>query len=210
MSRKAALQNLGFVSFLEARKIQEQFVVARAKSEVGDLILFAEHPETLTLGKNATEADRLALAPLESDGVEIVATDRGGKATYHGPGQLVIYPVVSLRERGWGVKRFVEIGLNALATASSQLGVSAVAVSDPAGVWVQEKKIGAVGLRIREGVSNHGFSLNVSNSTARYLQFRPCGLEGAKVSSLSIESGRPVTLEEAIQSVSRAYLELMA
>ncbi len=182
----------------------------RIAGEIGDTLFLAEHPPTVTLGKNCAPDELGEGEPvLRSRGVEICPTDRGGKATYHGPGQLVIYPVVSLRERGWGARRFVSAGLEALGAAVRPLGLSPEVRLEPAGLWIGAKKVASVGLRIQQGVSNHGFSLNVNNTLEFYPLFCACGLGKDTVCSLAGELRQEVALDEISAKVCQEFRRVL-
>ena len=188
--------DLGRVSYQEARAKQNAYVEQRISGTCQDLLLLCEHPPTLTLGKRAAESDLgFSRSHWQQQGVEVIDVDRGGSVTYHGPGQLLLYPVLSLPERGLGVRTFVLQGLKFLAEVLAEFGVEGTPLEEPAGVWLPGsdstnpgRKIAAVGLRIQRGVSNHGFSLNVSCDLRPYSQFVPCGLLEAGVTSLLRES----------------------
>ena len=194
----------GMMPYGEARLLQDSLVERRVRGETGDVLLFCEHPPTITLGLQSRAID-FFVAPerLSQLGFEVVRSSRGGRVTYHGPGQMLIYPVVSLRERRLGVKVFVLESLKAIARAVAALGLPAFACINPAGVWIlragfwgsegaaelpeQGAKIAAAGLRICHGVTNHGFSLNISCDLRPFSYFRPCGMDGACISSLQGE-----------------------
>lgn len=187
---------LRLVPFCYAREVQAELVERRIRGEIEDTIIFCEHPPTLSLGRRVhSGSPEYAVCDWEARGVEVVRADRGGEATYHGPGQLLLYPVISLRARGFGVRRFVETGLGVISGAVSEVcGLDAEAVLNPAGVWVGAaqrgypgRKIGSVGLRIVSGVSSHGFSLNVLGGAEMSTYFSPCGLAGVEVSSIKQE-----------------------
>jgi lipoate-protein ligase B len=184
------------VPFSYAREVQGELVERRIRGEIEDTIIFCEHPPTLSLGRRVdSESPEYAVCDWEARGVEVVRAARGGEATYHGPGQLLLYPVISLRARGLGVKRFVEIGLRVISSALEEVcGLDTEAMLNPAGVWVggpqrgyPGRKIGSVGLRIVSGVSSHGFSLNVLGGGEMSKYFNPCGLAGVELSSIGQE-----------------------
>lgn len=201
--------NFGLRSFAEMRRIQEGLVQARIAGECSDIILFCEHPPTLSLGRRTRDEDlKLSLDSWRSMGTDVVLADRGGGATFHGPGQLMIYPVVSLASRRMGVRRFVESGLSAIVEGLSWFDIESVSATDPAGVWVLDRsagrrntclgedlakegrKIASVGLRMKRGVTNHGFSVNVACSLRPFSYFIPCGLADAQVTSVAKEIGQ--------------------
>ena len=196
-----ARQDLGLIEYSAAREIQNQLIAKRLKGEIQDTVIFCEHPPTITLGKRTRAADiSLPKVELERCGFSVYEVERGGSVTVHNPGQLVIYPVIDLRDRGLGVRRFVELGLEAIVESLVQFGVNAVSNLGVVGVWcvardsqapagkVAPRKIAQVGLKIVSGVTNHGFSVNINNELEGFGLVRPCGLEGVLVTSISEET----------------------
>jgi len=159
-----------------------------------ETLLLVEHDPVITLGHRAVAADLLVSeSQLQSRGIETVAVRRGGQATYHGPGQLVVYPVVRLRG---GVVGHVDWLTGAAVSVAARLGVTAEYRREPVGVWVADRKIGAVGVHVEHQVAIHGLSLNVSTASTEVFRqrlFVPCGVSGARVTSL-VEEGAPWTL----------------
>lgn len=231
--RKLQFLHLGTLSFMEARRIQEKMGKERLQGSRGDTILFCEHPPTLSLGKRARE-DEVWLTPAEwsQSGIQQVMSDRGGGVTFHGPGQLLIYPVISLRALRIGVKDFVVLGLRSIVEAASRFDVSSVVSLNPAGVWVDKhqenntsgtwedeqggawnqraEKLAAVGLRIFQGVTNHGFSVNVKGDLEVFSRIAPCGMPGLEVTSIAKKRGDGiVSLEmfaQAFESVFSCHI----
>lgn len=194
--------SLGLVDFQSARDFQNLLVEKRASGLGEDLLIFCEHPHVVTLGRNFSPAELgESRAALEHAGIEIRKTDRGGKATYHGPGQLIVYPVISLKARSLSVRRFVALGLEALARVLRAYGLPAQVQLEDAGVWVRGKKLAAVGLSISRGVSNHGFSLNVSNTLEYFQLFNPCGMSPERMGSLEMLLNKSVAMETVSAAV---------
>jgi lipoyl synthase len=186
---------LGTVEYQAAAALQEVAARRRAEGACGDLLLLVEHPPVITVGRGGGWEDILApAAVLRQKGVPVVATDRGGRATYHGPGQLVAYPIVRL-EAGelydlvWNLE---EAGIRLL----RRYGLPAGRLPPHPGVWVGDKKIGAVGLAVRDGVTRHGLALNVAPRLEHFDLLLPCGLAGYGVTSLQRELGRAVSWAE--------------
>ena len=212
---------LGCLSFADARSVQEQAVLRCQSDGNAELLLICEHPPTLSLGRRTLDLHLgLSLSQWESMGVEVVAADRGGSVTYHGPGQLVIYPVLSLRRRRLGVKRFVEAGLGSIAAVLNGLGMEAFVSLDRTGVWVVseelrssgnkgERKICSVGLRVRCGVTDHGFALNVGCDMTPFRRFSPCGFSGQEMTSIEQETGRTVSAVETAGLVAKSFWKCM-
>ncbi len=188
-------ESLGVTDYLEARRVQEAHRDERVAGRGQDLVFFCQHPPIITLGKRGGPAD---LAISETDlwqrGIALEQVTRGGEATAHNPGQLVVYPVIALRERHFSVREFVLTLLECAATVASRFGLTADAKAEPAGVYVENRKLASVGLQISHGVTNHGMSLNVSNDLEIFSLIVPCGQPAVRATSLAKESGRAVDL----------------
>jgi lipoate-protein ligase B len=163
-----------------------------------DVCLALEHPATVTLGRRATDADlEVSEAALAACGIACVRTDRGGGATYHGPGQLVLYPIMALAARGFGVATFVWALEQILVEIAAAFGVDARRDARGRGVWTARGKLGAVGIRVRQGVSTHGVALNVTTELAPYRMIVPCGTRQLPVTSLAHEGAATVSVTAA-------------
>lgn len=180
--------HLGVVEYREALELQERVRTARLEGELPDVLLTLEHPPVYTRGRRSRPGE----LPLgEAHGIEIVDTDRGGLVTYHGPGQLVGYPIVRVDD----VVGYVRTLENALVRALVDEGVAG-ARSRPrdghryTGVWVEDRKIASIGVHISRGVSMHGFAVNVENDLEPFSWIVPCGLDGVAMTSLLVETGR--------------------
>ncbi len=198
---------LGRVPYQKALDLQEALAEARASGTVPDTLLLLEHPETYTLGRHGSEANLLvpreALARL---GVEIHRTDRGGDITFHGPGQLVGYPILALGERAREVKRYVANLEETLILALASFGVSARRLPPYPGVWVGEEKIASIGVRVdARRVTRHGFALNVNTDLEFFRWIVPCGIVGKTMTSLSRVLGRSLALEEVADVVADCF-----
>jgi lipoyl(octanoyl) transferase len=188
---------LGRVGYRQAWALQKQLVEARSADEVPDTLLLAEHPAVLTLGRQADPTHvRATTAELADRGIELIRVERGGEVTYHGPGQLVAYPIVALGPRGLLVRPLVRALEGAMADACRGLGVEADRREGHPGCWVdpdgsRPRKIGALGLRIERGVSYHGIALNVTVDLAGFDLIDPCGMPDVESTSIARELGRP-------------------
>ena len=174
-----------------------------------DTWIFVEHPPVITLGRQAKRANVLLPdAALESRGVDVVPIERGGDVTYHGPGQLVVYPIRKL-ERFREIVPLVRALEGAVIATCARFGVTAERRSEHAGVWVAKDQICAVGLAVRRMVSMHGIALNVETDLTYDRLINPCGLIGYGITSLTKEAGRPVSVEEAksalVEDLSKAF-----
>ena len=187
---------LGRIPYTPALQMQRRLHARVAAGELPDLLLLLEHDHVITLGKRGKGADVLADSVTLTDlDIEVIATDRGGEATYHGPGQLVGYPIVNLRGGIGGALRYVTALESALIATLAEFGIHAESEGKPTGVWVGDAKIAAIGVKISRGVSMHGFALNVSTDTAYFDHLIPCGIPGGSVTSMALELGRTVSLE---------------
>ena len=191
MSREIWVCHLGLVEYREAVALQERLRAARQEDELPDVLLTLEHPPVYTRGRRSRPGELpMGEEWYEARGIEIVETDRGGRVTYHGPGQLVGYPIVRVDD----VVAYVRTLENALVAAVVAEGV-AEARSRPrdghnyTGVWVQERKIASIGVHLSRGVSTHGFAVNVENELEPFSWIVPCGLDGVQMTSLVRETG---------------------
>jgi lipoyl(octanoyl) transferase len=187
---------LGRIGYRDAWDLQKGLAMARAADRIGDQLLLLEHPAVLTLGRGADESHVLAPpALLEARGIELLRVERGGEVTYHGPGQLVAYPILRLADRGLLLRPLVQALEGALADACAALGVVAGRREGHPGCWVDgdgplPRKIGALGLRVERGVAYHGVALNVDVTLADFSLIDPCGMPGLRSTSITAELGR--------------------
>ncbi|HXG62805.1 MAG TPA: lipoyl(octanoyl) transferase LipB [Planctomycetota bacterium] len=188
---------LGTVPYGEALALQKDLVRRRVAGEVPDTLLLLEHPHVVTLGKTARREHLLSIRP----GVEVVQTDRGGDVTYHGPGQIVGYPIVDLSRWRRDVKEYLERLEEVLIRTVARWGIAAGRREGMTGAWVGDRKIAAIGVRVERWVTSHGFALNVSTDLSYFEQIIPCGLVGGGVTSIAREAGRPVVPGEVLPAL---------
>jgi lipoyl(octanoyl) transferase len=213
------LLSLGRVPYAEALAIQQRVIAARKQNLIGDTLLLLEHPPVITLGRNASRANILASDEwLASRGVEVHEVNRGGDVTYHGPGQLIGYPIVDLRGE-WPGKRgphlgpvdFVRLVEEALIRTCADFGVMAKRVPKCTGVWTYsemcEKKLAAIGVHVSQAVTSHGFALNVTTDLRDFDWIVPCGIKNRGVTSLEQEAepNREPTMDRAIHATARNF-----
>ncbi len=201
---------LGLTPYGEAHNLQLQLVERRKRDEIPDQFLLLEHPHVITLGRAANRAnvliDDAARARL---GVELFDTGRGGDVTYHGPGQLVGYPIIKLLPGHQDVRRYVRNIQEVLVRAARDFGVEAEPRDgDYIGVWVGDEKLAAIGIRISRWVTMHGFAFNVATDLNYFQLIVPCGIRGHGVTSLQKLSDRPVEMSAVAQSVTRHFGEV--
>jgi lipoyl(octanoyl) transferase len=206
--------DLGLISYSDAYALQQRLVSARKANAIDDVLLFCEHPHVITLGRNANRSNLLASENvLRQKNVELHSSNRGGDITYHGPGQIVGYPIVNLdkikRDVGWYVRALEE----AMIRASADFGVTAYRVSGKTGIWVEavpiEEKLAAIGVHISRWVTSHGFAYNVSTDLRNFDLIIPCGISGRKATSLEKLLQRSVSLSEVKPRLSHHLAELI-
>jgi lipoyl(octanoyl) transferase len=194
--------------YVDAWDLQRELLDRRANDEIGDVALFLEHPPVYTAGKRTEPHER------PQDGTPVIDVDRGGKITFHGPGQLVGYPITKLPSHVLVVD-YVRRVEEAIIRGIADLSVSAGRVPGRSGVWLPaaagrpERKVAAIGIRVARGVTMHGFSLNANVDLDWYDRFVPCGISDAGVTTLSVELGRDVTVAEAADAVVPHLVELL-
>ena len=202
MAREILVLRRGIVPYEEARELQRRLEARRQREEIADVLLLLEHPPVYTRGRRSRPEELpMGAEWYEAQGIEVLDTDRGGLVTYHGPGQLVAYPIVSLAAYGDDVHEFVRglerVTIGALGDAS----VEATVIEGLTGVWTvgeppgsgagaaESRKIGSIGLHVSRGVTTHGLAVNVNNDLQPFEWIVPCGIEGCSVTSLSRELG---------------------
>ena len=194
------VSELGVVDYLSAWKLQKQIHEDVVNLQSENTLLLLEHPSVYTAGRRTEILDR----PL--DDTPVIDVDRGGKITWHGPGQLVGYPIIKLKN-STDVVGFVRELETALISVCAEFGIKADRYCERSGVWVRDdksdRKIAAIGLRVAKGVTMHGFALNVNPDLSAYEKIIPCGITGAKVTSLTAELGRDVTINEVLPVIKK-------
>jgi lipoyl(octanoyl) transferase len=196
VKRGAYVLDLGLVPYREAWDVQRSLAGAVSQGAIPDTVLFLEHPPVVTLGRRADDGELHVPAGAE---VEVVETDRGGKSTFHGPGQLVCYPILDLRRHGKDVKKYVRDLEEALIRTLAPLGLEATRIDGLTGVWLHPppRKIASIGVRISRWVTTHGYALNVDLDPAPFTEWiTACGLEDAAFTTIGRELGRDVTVDE--------------
>jgi lipoyl(octanoyl) transferase len=192
----ARLVNLGVVDYREALALQRQIADAVARGDAPDTVLLLEHPPTITLGRRADSGE---LHVPDDAEVEIVETDRGGKSTYHAPGQLVCYPILDLTRHGQDVKRYCRDLEEVLIATTAAFGIESTRIDGLTGVWLERppRKIASIGIHLSKWVSTHGYALNVDLDPAPFTDWiTACGLDGYQFTSMARELGRPVSVAE--------------
>jgi len=205
---------LGRVDYASGLELQRQLVEARHEERIGNTLLLLEHPPVLTLGRNSDRKNILATDEfLAYRGVAVHEINRGGDVTYHGPGQLVGYPIFDLRSFAprLGAVEYVRMMEEALIRACGDFGVQTARVQGRTGVWtlpggsVQEKKIAAIGVHISRGITSHGFALNVTTDLRDFELIVPCGISDAPVTSLEMEAELAPSMDGVMHAVARQF-----
>lgn len=207
------VRRLGRVPYADALALQRELVVERQAGRIGDLLLLVEHPHVLTLGVRGDGGRSHILAPpevLAARSVDVFETGRGGDITYHGPGQLVGYPIIDLKPDRRDVHRYVRDLEEVLIRVAADYGIEAERVAGLTGVWVGQRKLAAIGVRIARWVTSHGFALNVTTDLDYFNLIIPCGVADRGVTSLTALLGREVDSLEVEERVVRHFGDVFA
>jgi lipoyl(octanoyl) transferase len=197
----------GLTDYGEALGLQRELAQRRISGELADdLLILLEHPRVITLGRGAQAANLTAsVAQLERSGVEVHEIERGGDVTYHGPGQLVGYPIIDLRRHKqdlhWYLRQLEEVLIRTLA----DFGVAGLRVAGYTGAWVEDRKIASIGVHVTRWVAFHGFALNVSTDISDFGLIVPCGIEDVQMTSIEREARQPCGFDEVAEQVGRSF-----
>jgi lipoyl(octanoyl) transferase len=209
LNRTLTVRRLGQIPYASGLELQAQLVAERQAGRIGDTLLLLEHDPVFTLGRNARREN--VLFPdeeLRRRGFEVFETGRGGDVTYHGPGQVVGYPIVDLSPDRRDVHRYVRDLEEVMIQVSADYGVSAERVPGLTGVWVGDVKMGAIGVRVARWVTSHGFAFNVATDLAPFSLIVPCGIRERGVTSLERILGRPMDMGEVGARLVARFLEV--
>ena len=205
----AYLYELGVTPYRDALETMTDLAAARSQGAIPDTVMLLEHEPVITLGSRAVRGEELLMAAVEYTrrGIEVVEVSRGGRSTYHGPGQVVCYPVLDLHGRGKDLHRYVadleQVVIDTLAVFDVEGRV--VEGDHASGVWVEDRKVASIGVRCARWVTTHGLSLNADLDLAAYDLFDACGLGGADFTSIAAETGRPVTVDDVRPALREAF-----
>jgi lipoate-protein ligase B len=201
---------VGLVPYDLALRLQQALLSARAEEVVPDVLLLLQHPPTFTLGRFRGKEDIIVPREmLTREGIAVFHTNRGGGVTYHGPGQLIGYPVLNLREKGMGVRQYIWSLEEVIIKLLHTVGIQGHRVAGHRGVWVGDKKICSVGVNVSRDISTHGFALNMSNELHRFQYIRPCGLASEVMTSVSELSGDSTEVETVLSDAIRCFSEVL-
>jgi lipoate-protein ligase B len=195
--------DLGTVAYATAWDLQKTILEAKKKDNTfPDVVLFLEHHPVFTLGRRGGRQNlKVSECVFNESGIEIIQVERGGDITYHGPGQLVGYPVIHLQRNGLKVVEYVEGLEQAMIETASEWGIDAGRNAMNRGVWVGKRKLGSIGIAVKRGISFHGFALNVDLSLEPYTWINPCGLQNVSMTSMALETPDKITMVQVRESM---------
>jgi lipoyl(octanoyl) transferase len=209
--RPLAVRRLGLVSYADALTLQRELVEERRAARIPDTLLLLEHPHVVTLGVKARGNMTnvvVSKETLDARGVELFETGRGGDVTYHGPGQLVGYPIIDLSPDRRDVHRYVRDLEEVLIRVTGDYGFAATRVPGFSGAWVGEEKIAAIGVRISRWITSHGFALNVTTDLSYFDLIVPCGIQDKGVTSLGRLLGQPASMDDVMTRIARRFADV--
>ncbi|MEM8608758.1 MAG: lipoyl(octanoyl) transferase LipB [Myxococcota bacterium] len=200
---------IGTIGYAEAHELQRRLQEKRIAGEIEDVVLLLEHRPVVTLGRSAREQHILAPSEvLEARGVEVHEVGRGGDVTYHGPGQLVGYPIIDLKPDRRDVRKYVWSLEETMIRTCKDFGLEASRIEGLNGTWIGDRKVGAVGVRISRWVTMHGFALNANTDLSHFDWIVPCGIEDKQVTSVSRELDREVGVDAVIECAAEHFADL--
>ena len=207
--RICELRNLHLVTYENGMHLQQKLVSLRQSDAIPDQLLLLEHPPVITLGRGGDPTNLLASPDvLRANGIRFYETTRGGDITYHGPGQIVGYPIIHLGEGNRDIRKYVTKLEEVLIRTVAQYGITAARAQGKRGIWVGNNKIAAIGVRISRWVTSHGFALNVNTNLEHFRMILPCGIQGAGVTSIGREVGRAVSIDEVRAVLVKKFAEI--
>lgn len=209
--RPCQAYRLGMIEYEDALRLQNRLAEARQEEKIGDVLLLLQHPPVITMGKSGKVQNVLATQPtLQEKGIKVIFTDRGGDVTYHGPGQLVAYPIFNLRLHGLGVPDYVWKLEEVVIRLLVRYGIAAGRVPKLRGVWVEHEKICSLGVHLSRWVSKHGLALNVNTNLDPFHLINPCGLTNCQVTSMAKKLGRNLSMEEIESAMLQSFAEVFS
>lgn len=203
------LCQLGQIDYWEAYNIQKRLWSRKIENGAADAVLLLEHPPTFTIGKSGKLENLLRTKEeLEEEGIPLFFSDRGGDITYHGPGQLVVYPIIDLRSRGKDIHRYINDLEEVLIRTLADFSIEARRDAKHVGVWVDDEKIAAIGVRIKRWITMHGFAINVNPNLEHFSYINPCGIVDKGVTSIAKVLSQDVPMEVVIKGVVSHFAEV--
>jgi len=209
LTRVCLVYDLGLIDYDKALELQEKLLNSRKSGAISDVLLLLQHPSVFTIGRSGSAKDiTVSEEILDKENIPIFRTSRGGEVTYHGPGQLVGYPILHLKEDGLTLHQYVWNLEDVIIRTLTDFGIDGQRVSGRRGVWVGDEKICSLGLRISREVSMHGFSLNVNTNLKYFTYIVPCGITDVSITSVSKLLGRQVTIEEVKEKLLQHFSQV--
>ena len=203
------VHQLGQIEYREAYELQKELLQERLKGQIADTLLLLEHPPTITVGKSGKLENILeSPAGLARAGVSLIFTDRGGDVTYHGPGQVIGYPILDLRERGRDIHQYVHNLEEVLIRTLADYGIKSGRDHNHAGVWVNDMEIAALGLSVRKWITMHGFALNVNTDLGHFSLINPCGFTSKTATSMARLLSHELPLDEVTERLLDRFAEV--
>ena len=204
------VRDLGLIPYSEALALQSDLVVRRRTGDIPDQLLLLQHPHIITLGTASSRSHVLADESKRRHlAIDLIDVGRGGDVTYHGPGQLVAYPILDLKPDRKDVHRYLRDLESVVVRTLDEINIRGEPVPDLTGVWVDGRKIAAIGVRVSSGwITSHGFALNVSTDLSYFETIVPCGIQDVSITSVSQELGRTVDVTDILETVSEAFSEI--
>jgi lipoate-protein ligase B len=197
---RCVIYQLGLIEYRKAYRLQKQLLHKRSEGQIPDVLLLLEHPPTITIGKSGGLENVLASpAQLTEKGIPVLFIDRGGDVTYHGPGQLVGYPIIDLRDRGRDIHRYVRELEEIIIKTLGDFSIKATIDENHAGVWIQDEEIAAIGISVKKWISMHGFALNVNTDLEPFSFINPCGFSNKRAASMSNILSHDVSVTAVIE-----------
>jgi lipoyl(octanoyl) transferase len=212
-ARVIDVRRLGVISYADGLELQKQLVEQRKRGEIPDQLLLLEHPPVITLGVKSRNDRSHVIATeetLEAEGVEVFETGRGGDVTYHGPGQVVGYPILDLKPDRCDVHQYVRDLEEVMIRAAAVFGVTAGRIPGLTGAWVGQEKLAAIGVRIARWITSHGFAFNANTSLQHFDFIVPCGITDRGVTSLERLLGRQVPMAEVETAIENAFRDVFS
>jgi lipoyl(octanoyl) transferase len=211
--RTLEVRRLGVISYAEGLELQKTLVEQRKAGSISDQLLLLEHPPVITLGvKSRNDRSHIVASPdlLAAEGVEVFETGRGGDVTYHGPGQLVGYPIIDLKPDRCDVHQYVRDLEDVMIRIAASFGVTAARIPGLSGAWVGDEKLAAIGVRIARWVTSHGFAFNVNTALSHFDLIVPCGIRDKGVTSLSKLIGKHIPMNEVEDACIESFRQVFA
>jgi lipoate-protein ligase B len=204
-----SIYQLGQMTYREAYRLQTDMLARRVNGDIGDTLLLLEHPPTITVGKSG-RAENILVSPAEigERGITLFFVDRGGDVTYHGPGQLVGYPIIDLKNRGRDLHQYVHKLEEVVIRTLDDFGIRGGRDKSHRGVWVKQREIAAIGLRVRKWVTMHGFALNIDADLKPFSLIKPCGFSDRRATSMAEVLGREIAVAAVTERLLARFAEV--